>query len=157
MHRFRPLLIVLSLVLASCSTTEKVIGVVPEAISNWSIVHKPTIQQGTVLTQEALDELMPGMSRDEVRFLMGSPSLVDTFHQERWDYLYTLDAPRKPQRAEKLSVYFRNDFVERIEGAYNADELVGDNNERVIVSVPDYQGEGIFKRAFNRVGIGTRD
>lgn len=151
------LLLVLSLFLAGCSSTEKALGVVPEAISNWSIVYKPTIQQGTVINQEALDELMPGMSKDEVRFLLGSPSLIDTFNQERWDYVFTLAKPHTAPRMEKLSIYFKNDFVERFDGNYNADELIGENNERVIVSVPDYKGEGIFKRAFNSVGIGSKD
>jgi outer membrane protein assembly factor BamE len=141
------------LLASGCSTTEKITSIVPDSISNWSLVHKATIQQGNILTEEALEELSPGMSKDEVRISLGSPSLVDVFHQERWDYIYSIDVPGKEPVLKTLSIYFSDDLVDRIEGEYEADETSEQEAKRVVVSVPDYQGEGIFKRTLKKIGI----
>ena len=143
-----------SLLIAGCSTTEKISSLVPDSLSNWSLVHKQTIQQGNVLTEAALEELSPGMSKDEVRLSLGTPSLVDVFHQERWDYIYALNVPGEEPVLKTLSVYFEDDLVDRVEGEYEPDELSEAEQKRVIVSVPDYQGEGLFKRTLSKVGIG---
>lgn len=143
-----------TLLTTGCSTTEKITSIVPESIPNWSLVHKPTIQQGNVLTESALEELSPGMSKEEVRYSLGSPSLVDVFHQERWEYIYALNVPGKEPVLKTLSIYFVDDIVERVDGDYEADELSEQQQQRVIVSVPDYQGEGVFKRTLQRIGFG---
>ncbi|HCZ17273.1 MAG TPA: outer membrane protein assembly factor BamE, partial [Candidatus Accumulibacter sp.] len=46
------------------------------------------VQQGNVLTQEMVAQLRPGLSKDQVRFILGTPVLVDMFHLNRWDYFY---------------------------------------------------------------------
>ena len=46
-----------------------------------------------MITREMLDELQTGMSKEQVRFLLGTPALVDVFHQDRWDYIYWLKKP----------------------------------------------------------------
>ena len=50
-------------------------------------VYKVDIQQGNVVTQDMIDQLRPGMTRKQVRFIMGNPLITDTFHANRWDYL----------------------------------------------------------------------
>ena len=52
-------------------------------------VHKLDIQQGNVVTQEMVDKLKPGMTRAQVRFVLGTPLVTDTFHRNRWDYFYS--------------------------------------------------------------------
>ena len=52
-------------------------------------IYKLDVQQGNVVTQEAVNQLKPGMNKRQVRYIMGSPLLVDVFHQTRWDYVYT--------------------------------------------------------------------
>ena len=59
---------------------------VPRPISEYRI----DIQQGNVLTQEMAAQLKPGLSRDQVRFILGTPILMDMFHADRWDYVYRL-------------------------------------------------------------------
>ncbi|RMG27455.1 MAG: outer membrane protein assembly factor BamE, partial [Gammaproteobacteria bacterium] len=51
-------------------------------------VYRIDIQQGNVVTQEQIDQLRPGMTREQVRYLLGTPLVQDTFHPERWDYVY---------------------------------------------------------------------
>lgn len=53
-------------------------------------VYKIDIQQGNVVTQDMIDQLRPGMTRRQVRFIMGNPLIQDTFNTNRWDYLYSL-------------------------------------------------------------------
>jgi len=52
-------------------------------------VHKLDIQQGNVVTQEMVDKLRPGMTRAQVRYVLGTPLVTDSFHQDRWDYFYS--------------------------------------------------------------------
>jgi outer membrane protein assembly factor BamE len=51
--------------------------------------YKIDIQQGNVLTQEMVAQLKPGQTREQVRFILGTPLLADVFHQDRWDYAYS--------------------------------------------------------------------
>jgi len=50
--------------------------------------YKIDVQQGNVLNQEVVAQLKPGQTRDQVRFLLGTPMIADVFHQQRWDYIY---------------------------------------------------------------------
>ena len=59
---------------------------VPRPINEYKI----DIQQGNVLTQEMVSQLKPGLTKDQVRFLLGTPVLMDMFHANRWDYVYRL-------------------------------------------------------------------
>ena len=65
------------------------------------------VQQGNVLTQEMVSQLKPGLTQDQVRFILGSPMLVDMFHANRWDYVYRLQKGKtnEVERA-RLSVFF---------------------------------------------------
>ncbi len=55
-------------------------------------VYRIDIPQGNVITQEMVDQLQPGMTKRQVRFVMGTPLVVDTFNQERWDYLHSMES-----------------------------------------------------------------
>ena len=52
--------------------------------------YRPDVQQGNVVTREMVEQLREGMSREQVRFLLGTPMLSSPFHAERWDYVYFL-------------------------------------------------------------------
>ena len=56
-------------------------------------VYKLSVQQGNVITQEMVDRLKPGMTRNQVEFVMGKPVLADPFKQDQWVYIYTLEVP----------------------------------------------------------------
>ncbi len=52
-------------------------------------IHKLDVQQGNVITPEMVATLEPGMDRERIRYLLGSPPISDSFHAKRWDYTYT--------------------------------------------------------------------
>lgn len=76
------------------------------------------IRQGNLVTQDMAAQLKPGMSRDQVRFVLGSPMLSDVFHPDRWDYLHYFKPGNKPQDTElrRLIVYFEDDKLVSLGG-----------------------------------------
>ncbi len=69
-------------------------------------VYKIDIQQGNVVTQDMIDQLRPGMTRRQVRFIMGNPLISDTFHANRWDYLYSIQPGGGERLQERVSLNF---------------------------------------------------
>ena len=72
-------------------------------------VYKIDIQQGNVVTQDMIDQLKPGMTRRQVRFIMGNPLITDTFHANRWDYLYSIQPGGRQRYQERVSLVFGSD------------------------------------------------
>lgn len=70
-----------------------------------------TLDQGNIFTQEQVDEIQLGMSGRQVRFVLGTPTLVDTLNPNRWDYLYTLTQQDELSIKQHLSIIFENDKV----------------------------------------------
>jgi len=78
-------------------------------------VYVPDIQQGNVITQEMVDKLKPGLTQQQVRFILGTPLVTDPFHQERWDYLYSFrDGKTEQMERRRLTITFNGDAVENI-------------------------------------------
>lgn len=79
-------------------------------------VYRMNIQQGNYLDDKAVGQLQVGMTRSQVRFLLGTPMVPDAFDGDRWDYLYYLKQGRlKAAEQRHLTVYFESDKVSRIE------------------------------------------
>lgn len=84
-------------------------------------VYRIPVRQGNLVTQQMVNELEPGMTRQQVRFILGTPLLTDTFHTDRWDYLYTYQPgrPSNPDEihAEKthIKLHFENNRLIRID------------------------------------------
>ena len=85
-------------------------------LAGCNLLYKPEVQQGTLLTTEMLASLKAGMTKRQVRLLLGSPSVSDSFHPERWDYVYSLSQAGEKVTAQHLALYFRNDALVRAEG-----------------------------------------
>ena len=81
-------------------------------------VHKVTVQQGNVITQEMIDRLKPGMTRSQVAFVMGEPVLRHAFNEDRWDYIYTLQIPGYYNDQKRVSLYFENNVLAYFTGDY---------------------------------------
>lgn len=78
--------------------------------------YKMDIQQGNVVTQEMVSKLKPGMTRNQVRFALGTPLVVDPFHADRWDYVYRHDKGGETKEYRRIVVIFQEDKLARIEG-----------------------------------------
>ncbi|TAL85494.1 MAG: outer membrane protein assembly factor BamE [Candidimonas sp.] len=86
--------------LSACGTT------------NWGLPYRPDVQQGNWITSEQVAQLKKGMTRDQVRFILGTPTLQDIFRSNRWDYPY-LNIPGYGKTQErKFTVFFVNDVVD---------------------------------------------
>ena len=79
-------------------------------------LHRVTVQQGNVITQEMVDQLKPGMTREQVAFVMGQPVVRNAFDDTRWDYVYTIDVPGSFESRLLVSLYFSGDELDRITG-----------------------------------------
>ena len=95
------------------------VGLLALAGCSFPGVYKIDIQQGNVVTQDMIDQLRPGMTRRQVRFIMGNPLIQDTFHTNRWDYLYSLQPGGGERQQERMSVFFNeNDQLASLSGDF---------------------------------------
>ena len=78
--------------------------------------YRMDVQQGNVLTAEMVEKLKPGMSRQQVRFVLGTPPITDAFHQDRWDYVYYMNKGGQIVEHRRLILLFEGDTLKRIEG-----------------------------------------
>ncbi len=78
--------------------------------------YRPDIQQGNFVSQEMLDQLKVGQNRDQVKFILGSPLLADAFHADRWDYPFYLARGNGELTTSRVSIYFKDNQVARIDG-----------------------------------------
>ncbi len=78
-------------------------------------VYRANISQGNLIKQEDLDQVEVGMTRNQVRFLLGTPLVDDPFHQRRWDYVYFVRIGRQPATFKRwVTIVFENDVVAEI-------------------------------------------
>ncbi|MDT8990032.1 outer membrane protein assembly factor BamE [Curvibacter sp. APW13] len=104
----------LCVAMAGCSTFKDV-AAQKEKLATAVSPYKIDIIQGNVVTREQLDYLRPGMPRAQVREVLGSALLTSVFHADRWDYVFTLQRQGAQPQSRKVTVFFKNDVLERIE------------------------------------------
>ena len=79
-------------------------------------VYRPDVQQGNWIEAKTVDQVQPGMTRTQVRYLMGTPMVPDVFDKDRWDYLYYFQRGRWKKPAQRhVVVYFKDDMVVNID------------------------------------------
>lgn len=132
--------------------------------------YKIDIQQGNVLTQDMVAQLKPGQSRDQVRFLLGTPLIADIFHQRRWDYVYRFqNGQTGAVDSRQFSVFFDPEGrLERVSGDVapgDASDLQVNSGNTRIVDLGSLSGEaadkplpapsevGLFRRIMNSLGF----
>lgn len=103
------------------------------ACSACTLIYKQNIQQGNALEQKDLDELFLGMNKRQVSFLLGSPSIQDPFHKDRWDYVQTFSRRGGAMVKRTITLRFENDLLTEIQGVddpmypstkYDPDDLI---------------------------------
>ena len=85
-------------------------------------VYLVNIDQGNIVDQDMVDQLKPDMTRRQVRFLLGTPIVEDTFNNDRWDYIRVVRRGNDTLLTRRLTVVFANDVLVDVEGDY-----VGEN------------------------------
>jgi outer membrane protein assembly factor BamE len=98
------------------------------AVISASCVYKLDIQQGNVLERDKVEQLKVGMTKRQVRFLLGTPLIIDTFNQDRWDYFYSLKdySPEHREgtfRQERLTLFFENGQLGKIDNQLLVDKM----------------------------------
>jgi outer membrane protein assembly factor BamE len=94
--------------LAACSSAPNVTSVLSP--------YRIDVRQGNYVTQEMVARLKPGMSRDQVRFALGTPLVADLFHANRWDYVYRFEPGRGEVQLRRLVVFFEDNKLVRVGG-----------------------------------------
>ena len=97
-------------VLSGCSTAGG------NRLLNALTPYKVSVVQGNFVSKEQVDALQKGMSRDQVRNVLGTPLVTSLFHSDRWDYVFTLKRQGVEPQKRHLTVYFRNDVMDHVEG-----------------------------------------
>jgi outer membrane protein assembly factor BamE len=88
--------------------------------------YRPDVHQGNIITQEMVDQLRQGMTREQVRFMLGTPLLTSEFHKDRWDYPYYLNPLKGQVQSRRLTVFFKDNRVERFRSDEMPSESIAD-------------------------------
>ena len=78
--------------------------------------YQVAVVQGNFVSREQVQALQPGMGRQQVREILGTPLMVSLFHGDRWEYVFTLKRPDVPAQTRKLTVFFKDNMLDRVEG-----------------------------------------
>jgi outer membrane protein assembly factor BamE len=117
--RFLPILVAAALAIAGCSNLR------------FPGVYRIDIEQGNIVTQEMVEKLRPGLSEAQVRFVMGSPQIVDPFEPGRWVYLYNLRRGNGENVENRFVLWLENGSLVRWEGT-----PLPDSARRRLMSAP---------------------
>ncbi len=116
------------------------------------LVYRVDIQQGNVIDQSMINRLESGMSKAKVRFIMGTPLLMDPFHSNRWDYIYSLEPGDGEREQRRVSIFFNNDKLTHLEGDITSGygrAAEADSGENINVTVPaNRERKGFLGRLF---------
>lgn len=85
------------------------------SLSGCFLLYRPVIQQGNILSDDAIAQLHPGMTMDQVLYLMGTPMLTNTFQPERLDYVYTSKVGNHPRQQRHVTLFFTNNILQLVQ------------------------------------------
>jgi outer membrane protein assembly factor BamE len=105
--------------LAACGSNKGMMSGLSESKINpvnWITPYKVDVVQGNFVSKEQVELLKPGMPRAQVRETLGTPLMASVFHGDRWDYVFTLKRQNAEPQSLRLTVYFKNDVLDRFEG-----------------------------------------
>lgn len=132
--------------LAACSVTERIAP------------YRIDVQQGNVVTQEMVAKLKPGMTKSQVRFIMGTPLIADAFHANRWDYVYRFQKGWKPAEERAVTLFFEGDTLKRVGGDVVA-ASGGEGEKPAAEAKPSGSGasaaeeKGFFGKMLDKIGL----
>jgi outer membrane protein assembly factor BamE len=112
--------------LAACSNTPQ--------ITSYLSPYRIDVRQGNFVTQEMVAQLKPGLTREQVRFILGSPLVADMFHVDRWDYVYRFQPGQGEAQQRRLVVFFQDNKLTRVAG-----DVVAEDGSKAEVPKPAAQ------------------
>lgn len=126
---------------------------------NVPFVYRIDVQQGNVVTQEMLAQLEYGMDKKKVEFIMGSPIISDTFHSNRWDYVYTYRDGHQTAEQRRVTLFFRNELLAKVEGdvVKAHGNIVTEPRKMDSIDVPPAEDPGLFSKVKKAVSFGDDD
>lgn len=122
-------------------------------------VYRIDIQQGNDVSQEMINKLKPGMNKNQVSFIMGTPLLIDTFHPNRWDYIYSFHPGNGQREQRRVTLYFdEQEKLSHLEGDIRTvAQITGNDGDRaesnVVVPLTEKK-TGFFQGLLNTIGLG---
>lgn len=128
---------ILAVSLSSCTTIA----------THFPGVYAIDIQQGNIINQEMVDQLRPNMTKRQVLYVMGTPMLVDVFHKQRWDYIYS-NQPGSDDRVQKrVTLFFNGDELANIQGDFrpSSQPVVPVSKEQTVEVPPIDRSKTIFE------------
>ena len=87
------------------------------SISNLPFAYQPEVQQGNIITEDMTEQLRPGMTKREVRFVLGSPAIEDMFRSNRWDYVHSSSAGGGGDTERLTLIFDDNDELAEVHGS----------------------------------------
>jgi outer membrane protein assembly factor BamE len=131
---------------AGCGSVDAVSHKVADSITPYRV----EVVQGNFVSKEQVEQLRPGLSRQQVKELLGTPLVTDVFHADRWDYIFTLRRQGVPDQARRLTLYFNGDILARFDGDQmpSETEFIASINKRKSGKVPQLEAtEAQLERA----------
>jgi outer membrane protein assembly factor BamE len=108
MKRFVCLALPLLVALSACGSAPKITSLLTP--------YRIDVRQGNYVTQEMVAQLQTGQSKDQVRYILGTPLVMDIYHAERWDYIYRFQPGRGEAQQRRIAIIFSDGKLARIEG-----------------------------------------
>jgi outer membrane protein assembly factor BamE len=144
--RLPALACLIALGLAGCGTVKDYLPSVDSLA-----VYKIDINQGNYLSQDMVDKLKPGMTKQQVKLVLGTPLITSAFRDNRWDYVYEFTRQGKVREHRKFTVYFDHDRLARWEGDEMPQSVVELNRSAADKTLPNPKddGPGFFERIKN--------
>ncbi len=102
----------LAAALAACSSFDRGTRDVADAIT----LYRPEVVQGNFVSKEQVAALQPGMTRLQVRDILGTPLVSSVFHSDRWDYVFTMKRQGVDPQRYRLTLFFQGDALDRFDG-----------------------------------------
>ena len=122
-----------AVMLAGCQTMSDA----GSAVASWGPTflgpYRPDVHQGNIITKEMVDQLRIGMTREQVRFMLGTPLMTSEFRKDRVDYIYYLNPLRGPVQNRRLTLYFKDNRLDK----FNADPMPGDDEADALILGPN--------------------
>ena len=124
-------------------------------------VYRIDIQQGNDVTQDMINQLKPDMTKNQVTYIMGTPLLIDTFHPNRWDYIYSFHPGNGSREQRRITLFFEKGLLDYVEGDTRTvarEDLPQSNKESANVIVPLTEKKtGFFRGLLNTIGLGEKE